>query len=69
MPHKPMEQPPGVARAVVRDMCAFFAELDPIKRDEIAGRQMHALREYQGPREKPVRITEAKGASARPWLG
>ena len=41
-------------------MRAYFAETNAIKRDEIAGRQMHALREHQGPREKPVRIPDVK---------
>jgi hypothetical protein len=41
-------------------MRAFFAEQNPIKRDEIAGRQMFVLREYQAPREKPVRISDVK---------
>ncbi len=44
----------------MEDMHAFYAEPNPTKRDEIAGRQMHALREYQGPREKPVRIPDVK---------
>jgi len=56
MPRKPIELPPAVARQFVEDMRAFYAEKNPIKRDEIAGRQMYSLREYQGPREKPVRI-------------
>jgi hypothetical protein len=39
---------------------AFFAEKNGVKRDEIAGRQMHVLREYQAPREKTVRIPDVK---------
>jgi hypothetical protein len=39
-------------------MRAFYAEKNLITRDEIAGRQMHALRQFQGPREKPVRISD-----------
>ena len=49
-----------VAKAFVKDMRAYFAEPNAIKRDEIAGRQMHVLRQFQGPREKPVRITDIK---------
>ncbi len=41
-------------------MRAFFAGENPIKRDEIAGRQMSVLRQYQAPREKPVRILDVK---------
>ena len=44
----------------LRDMRAYFAEPNAIKRDEIAGRQMHALRKFQGPREEPVRIPDIK---------
>jgi hypothetical protein len=55
-----IEIPPGVARRFVEDMCAYFAETNPIKRDEIAGRQMSVLRQYQGPRERPVRIADIK---------
>jgi hypothetical protein len=40
MPSKPIELPPEVARAFVRDMRAFHAEKSPIKRDEIASRQI-----------------------------
>jgi hypothetical protein len=58
MPRKPIELPPEVAEAFVADMRAFFAEPNQIKRDEIAGRQMSVLRQYQGPREKPVRIPD-----------
>jgi hypothetical protein len=39
-------------------MRAYFAEPNPNKRDEIAIRQMSALREYQGPREKPLRVPD-----------
>ena len=56
MPRKP----PEAARSFMEDMHAFYAEPNPIKRDEIAGRQMSALRQYQGPREKPARIPDAK---------
>ena len=37
-----MELPPEVARRFVEDMEAFFRETNPIKRDEIALRQLHA---------------------------
>jgi hypothetical protein len=58
MPSKPIELPPAVARRFLEDMRAFFADESQIKRDEIAGRQMSVLRQYQGPREKPVRIPD-----------
>ncbi len=67
MPHKPIEIPPEVAEAFVADMRAFYAEPNPIKRDEIAGRQMSVLRRYQGPREKPVRILDIKEMFRQLW--
>jgi hypothetical protein len=39
-------------------MRAYFAEQNAIKRDEIAARQLHALREHQGPREKKLRLAD-----------
>ena len=38
--------PPDVARAFVKDMRAYFREKHPIRRDEIARRQLVALRDY-----------------------
>jgi len=48
------------ARAFVDDMRAYFAEENPIKRDGIALRQLRALREHQGPREKKLRLSDVK---------
>ena len=60
MPRKPIELPPKVAKAFVADMRrAFFAAKDSIKKDEIAARQLHVLRAYQGPREKPLKLIHA----------
>jgi hypothetical protein len=41
-------------------MEAFFAEEDRLKRDEIALRQLHVLREHQGPREETLRLSNVK---------
>ncbi|WP_315769098.1 MULTISPECIES: hypothetical protein [unclassified Bradyrhizobium] len=41
-----LELPPPVARAFTRDMHAYLAEADPIKRDQIAVLQMHSLQEH-----------------------
>jgi hypothetical protein len=60
MPSKPLDLPPDVARAFVQDMRAYFAEENPIKRDGIAVRQLRALRERQGPREKKLRLSDVK---------
>ena len=46
MPRKPNELPPAVARAFVKDMRAFLAEKNAIKRDVIAARQLHALKQH-----------------------
>ena len=46
MPRKPIELPPAVARRFIEDMLAFHAEPNSIKRDEIAARQLHALRQH-----------------------
>ena len=48
IPRKPIELPPAVARAFVKDMRAFLAEENAIKRDEIASRQLHALKQHIG---------------------
>jgi hypothetical protein len=48
MRNKPIEPPPEVASAFVRDMRAYFAEKSPLKRDEIASRQIRVLRQFQG---------------------
>jgi hypothetical protein len=49
MTRKPIELPPAVARAFVKDVRAFLVEKSLIKRDEIAARQLHALKQrYTG---------------------
>jgi hypothetical protein len=57
---KKIDLPPNVARGFMDDMWAYFAEEDPTKRDVIAVRQLHALKEHQGPREKPLRLSDLK---------
>jgi hypothetical protein len=39
---------------------AFFAEEDATKRDAIAAHQLNVLRDYQAPREKPLRLSDVK---------
>jgi len=61
MPRKPIELPPEVARNFVRDMMAYFAAgHDTIKKDAIAAQQLHALREYLGPRDRKLRLTDIR---------
>jgi hypothetical protein len=64
VPRKPIDLPPAVARAFSEDMRAYFAEDNPIKRDGIAVRQLRALRERQGPREKALRLSDVKSMFA-----
>ena len=45
-PRKKRDLPPDVARAFIKDMRAYFKEKHPIRRDEIARRQLAALRDY-----------------------
>ena len=56
----PLEIPPTVARQFMADLQAYYAESDAAKRDEIAGRQLHALRQYQRPREQKFRLADVK---------
>jgi hypothetical protein len=60
MPRKPIELPPAIARRFFKDLRAFFAEKNIIKADGIAARQLQVLREYQGPREKKLKLTDVK---------
>ena len=60
MIRKPLDLPPAAARAFLIDMRAYFAEENRYEQDEIALRQLHALEEHQGPREKPLRLSDVK---------
>jgi hypothetical protein len=57
---KPLHLPAPVAESFMRDMKAYFAEQNPIKRDEIAARQMTALRQFQRPRENRLRLSDVR---------
>ena len=46
MPLKSIELPPAAARRFIEDMRAFHAEPNAIKQDEIATRQLHALKQH-----------------------
>ena len=56
----PLEIPPAVALQFIADLQAYYAEDDAVKRDEIAGRQLRALRQYQRPREERFRLADVK---------
>jgi hypothetical protein len=58
MPRKPIELPPDVARAFVRDMKAFFAcGHDTVKADGIAAMQLHAPKQHYSGK---LRLTDIK---------
>jgi hypothetical protein len=57
MPRKPIELPPEVARRFVEDMHAYFSETNGIKRDGIAARPLHALRQHDAGK---LRLTDVK---------
>ena len=46
MPSKPIELPPKVAQAFVKDLRAFSAAPNTLEQDEIAVRQLHALKQH-----------------------
>jgi hypothetical protein len=54
-----LELPLEVARRSFEDMRAFHRERNPIKRDEIAARQLHALQGYM-PRDRKLRLSDIK---------
>jgi hypothetical protein len=54
---KPVEIPSAAAKAFMKDMRAFLAEPNAIERDEIAARQLLALREHLRPGQK-LRLTD-----------
>ena len=56
---KPMEIPPGAALRFLADLRAFHSTDDAIKRDEIAARQLHALREHL-PRDAKLSLSDVK---------
>jgi hypothetical protein len=55
---KPFHLPAPVVRSFKRDMKAYFAEENAIKRDEIAARQLTAPRQFKRPREKRLRLAD-----------
>jgi hypothetical protein len=53
--------PPIGRLRFVKDMKASFAEENRYKQDEIALRQLHALSQHQGPREKKLPAFRREG--------
>jgi hypothetical protein len=52
--------PPSVAASFVRDMRAFQAEPNAVKRDEIAARQLDILDNFRLPQERGLRLSDIK---------
>lgn len=59
MLRKQLELPPEVARAFVKDMRAYHAEPNGLKRDEIAARQVWFLKQSL-PKGTKVRLADVK---------
>jgi hypothetical protein len=57
---KPLELRPEAARRFFEDMRAFHGERSPIKRDEIAARQLHALAGHLKPGDRKLRLSDIK---------
>ena len=59
VPSKPIELPPEVAKAYVRDMRAFFAAGGTgVKADAIAAQQLHALKQHYGGKLRLIDVKE-----------
>jgi hypothetical protein len=52
--------PPSAAASFVRDLRAFLAESNELKRDEIAKRQLHILEKFRLPDERDLRLSDVK---------
>ena len=57
---KALDLAPAGSRAFIKDMEAFFAEGDLLKRDVIAVRQLNTLKELQGPHGRKLRLSDVK---------
>jgi hypothetical protein len=57
---QPIELAPAVARSFLKDMCAFYAEKNRIKKDEIAARQAWLLNHHLKPPEKKLSILDVR---------
>jgi hypothetical protein len=59
MPSKPIELPPAVAKAFIRDMRAFFkAGGTGVRADAIAAQQLHALKQHYNGKLKLTDVKE-----------
>jgi hypothetical protein len=58
MARNPLDLPMEVAKNFIRDMRAYFVEPNSVKRDEIAARQLHALRQHYSGKLRLVDVIE-----------
>jgi hypothetical protein len=56
MARKPLDLPMAVARAFAKDMHAYHAEPNTMKRVEIAEHQLNVLLGFQGPQDKELQL-------------
>ncbi|MGJ5036614.1 hypothetical protein ACQR13_21110 [Bradyrhizobium sp. HKCCYLRH3059] len=60
MPRPPLDLPPKVARAFMADLKAYIAATTALAKEEIAARQLRALREYLRPSDGKLRLTDVR---------
>jgi len=60
MTRKPLELAPAVARSFLKDMRAFYAAKNSIKKDEIAARQAWLLNQHLKPRERRLSLLDVR---------
>jgi len=56
MADKPLDLPMQIVKAFAKDMGAYRAERDPMKRAVIAQRQLTALQKFQGLEDRKLRL-------------
>jgi len=56
MADKPLNLPMQVVKAFAKDMRAYHAERDTMRRAVIAQRQLTALQKFQGPEDRKLRL-------------
>ena len=58
MARKPLDLPMQVVRSFAKDMRAYHAEPNTMKRVEIAERQLDVLQEFRGPQDKKLEVRD-----------
>jgi hypothetical protein len=60
MARPPLDLPADVAQAFMRDLEAYVAASTGLAKDEIAARQLRALREHLRPSDGRLRLTDVR---------